>query len=257
MNRILFILFISLPGFILAQKTQYSVLPNPLPDVLHQFLLSEADRLFESRRTHLNAIMENPVQLKAWQDTLSARYKNWLDFPATKSPLNSVVTKRIARADVILENIIFESRPNHHVTANFFIPKNAPQPFPAVLVVCGHTQNGKAEKLYQSVAILLAQNGIGAILVDPFGQGERYQLLNEEGNPATPGGTVEHTFLDYSSNLLGSDAVNFELWDNIRALDYLESRKEVDPNRLGVTGNSGGGTQTAFLMALDQGRTSS
>ncbi|HUT22912.1 MAG TPA: acetylxylan esterase, partial [Sumerlaeia bacterium] len=147
--------------------------------------------------------------------------------------------------------VAFESRPNHHVTANLYLPSTGKRPCPSVLVPCGHSPNGKAYPSYQSACVLLAKNGFAALIVDPICQGERYQFLDASGKPATGGGTMAHTLLDVGAKLVGSGSVAYEAWDNIRAVDYLVSRPEVDPTRIGCTGNSGGGTQTTFLMALD------
>lgn len=149
-----------------------------------------------------------------------------------------------------IERIIFESLPNHHITSNLYIPKGK-GPFPAVLFLCGHEATAKATKSYQQTAQLFARNGFVVLVIDPISQGERYQILDSSGKPATRGGTTEHTLLNAGSNLVGTSVAAYELLDNIRALDYLEMRKEVDKNRIGCLGNSGGGTQTVYLVAFD------
>ena len=105
-------------------------------------------------------------------------------------------------------------------------------------------------KTYQRVCILLAKNGMAVLCYDPIGQGERFQLLDAEGKPVVRG-TTEHTMAGIGALLVGRQLASYRIWDGFRALDYLASRPEVDPNRLGCTGNSGGGTMTAYLMALD------
>ena len=129
---------------------------------------------------------------------------------------------------------------------------DAKGPFPGVLVPCGHCANGKAAEAYQRVCILLARNGMAAFCYDPIGQGERVQMLDAEGKPAiTQGSTTEHTMVGIGAILVGRQAASYRIWDGFRALDYLASRPEIDATRLGCTGNSGGGTLTAYLMALD------
>ena len=120
-----------------------------------------------------------------------------------------------------------------------------------MLVPCGHSDNGKAAETYQRMSILLAKNGMAALCYDPIGQGERVQLLDGAGKPAVKGSTTEHTLLGIGALLVGRSAAGYRVWDGIRSLDYLASRPEIDPKRLGCTGNSGGGTLTAYLMALD------
>ena len=115
---------------------------------------------------------------------------------------------------------------------------------------CGHSDNGKAYESYQRVCILLARNGMAVLCYDPIGQGERFQLLDAQGKPVIRG-TTEHTMAGIGALLVGRQLASYRIWDGFRALDYLASRPEVDPDRLGCTGNSGGGTMTAYLMALD------
>ncbi|MEA2063387.1 MAG: metalloendopeptidase, partial [Gemmatimonadota bacterium] len=90
-----------------------------------------------------------------------------------------------------------------------------------------------------------------ALTVDPICQGERFQILKQDGTPATRGGTTTHTLFAAGAMLAGTSTVAYEAWDNIRSLDYLISRPEVIADKIGCTGTSGGGTQTHFLMALD------
>src|SRR5207253_7664132 len=87
---------------------------------------------------------------------------------------------------------------------------------------------------------------------DPIGQGERIQLLDKDGKPAISRGTDEHDMVGVGALLIGSSTATYRIWDGIRSLDYLAGRAEIDPKRLGCTGNSGGGTLTAYLMALDE-----
>ncbi|MBI5393721.1 MAG: acetylxylan esterase, partial [Verrucomicrobia bacterium] len=83
-----------------------------------------------------------------------------------------------------------------------------------------------------------------------IGQGERAQVLKPDGKAAL-GSTTEHTLVGIGSILVGRNVATYRIWDGMRAMDYLQSRKEIDPKRIGCTGNSGGGTLTSYLMALD------
>jgi dienelactone hydrolase len=131
-----------------------------------------------------------------------------------------------------------------------YLPKGKP-PFPGVLVPCGHSANGKASEAYQRASILLAKNGLAALCYDPIGQGERYQILNDEGK-RKHGSTTEHTLVGIGCILLGTNTARYRIYDGMRAIDYMLSRDDIDPKRIGCTGNSGGGTLTSYLMALDQ-----
>jgi dienelactone hydrolase len=89
---------------------------------------------------------------------------------------------------------------------------------------------------------------MAALVFDPIDQGERSQ---DPSLLPRIWGTSAHTMLGVGSILLGRNTARFEIWDAMRAIDYLQSRPEIDPKRIGGTGNSGGGTQTSYLMALD------
>ncbi len=121
-------------------------------------------------------------------------------------------------------------------------------PYPGVLVPCGHSRIAKGSDTYQTMGALLALNGMAAMVFDPIDQGERIQLLSQSPELW---GTKAHTMIGVGSILLGRNTAWFEIWDGMRGIDYLQSRSEVDPKRIGCTGNSGGGTQTSYLMSLD------
>ena len=111
-----------------------------------------------------------------------------------KTPLNAKVVGTLKADGFRVENVIYESRPDHQVTANLYIP-DGKGPFPGVLVPCGHSANGKAADAYQRACILMAKNGLAVLCYDPIGQGERLQLLNDANKPAIPGSTSEHTMI--------------------------------------------------------------
>ena len=167
-----------------------------------------------------------------------------------KTPLNAQVTGSVLGAGLKVEKILFQSRPGHHVTACLYLP-STPPPWPGVIVPCGHSANGKAAETYQRASILLAKSGMAALCYDPIGQGERVQALKPDQKPLFSGSTTEHTRIANGSLLVGLQTAHYRVWDGIRALDYLESRPDIDKNRLGCTGNSGGGTLTSYLMAVD------
>ena len=199
---------------------------------------------FEARRT--------PLEIAAYQEGLADRLRGALGAFPDRTPLNAVTTGVSQRAGYRVERVLFESRPAHHVTALLYLPEDpryAP-PYPAVLVPCGHAREGKAYPPYQRASALLALNGIAALCFDPIDQGERIQLLDDEGREVM-WGTRAHSRLGVASIFLGLSTAHFEIWDAMRALDYLESRGEIDGARLGCMGQSGGGTQTALLTALD------
>lgn len=169
-----------------------------------------------------------------------------------RTPLKPRVTGRLTKPDYRVEKLVLETLPNFYATGTCFLPKEEkfPPPYPGVLIVCGHSRNGKASELYQGICVLGAMNGLAMFILDPIDQGERFQHLNDEGEPYLFG-TAAHNLVGAGSILLGRNTATFEVWDMIRGLDYLQSRPDVIPDRLGVAGNSGGGTQSSYLMALD------
>jgi len=153
--------------------------------------------------------------------------------------------------DYRIENILFESLPEHHVAANIYVPEGK-GPFPAVLIFCGHEMTSKATESYRKTAILFAENGFVALVVDPISQGEMVQFTDDYGQRILRGSTTEHTLQNAGGNLVGTGVASYELYDNVRSLDYLISRQEVDAERIGCPGNSGGGTQTAYFVGFDK-----
>jgi dienelactone hydrolase/pimeloyl-ACP methyl ester carboxylesterase len=218
--------------------------------MLHNFLLGEAQKHFDARRKRV-ASLQTPEQIQSRQKELKAKFLAALGGFPSKTPLNPKITGTLKGDGFRVEKVIYESRPNHHVTANFYLP-DGKGPFPGVLVPCGHSANGKAAEAYQRACILMAKNGLAVLCYDPIGQGERLQLLTEAHKPAIPGSTSEHTMVGIGALLVGQTTATYRIWDGIRSLDYLASRSEVDAKKLGCTGNSGGGTLTAYLMALDE-----
>lgn len=217
--------------------------------LLSNYLLNEAQKQFDARRATLKTI-NTPEAIKTRQDDLRARFLKAIGPFPERTPLNPKVVGKDQRDGYRVERVIFESRPGHHVTAALYLP-DGPSPYPGVLVPCGHSANGKAAEPYQRICILLAKNGMAAFCYDPIGQGERLQIVKDDGKAALPGSTTEHTMTGVGALLVGGSAANYRIWDGLRAMDYLSSRPEIDPQRLGCTGNSGGGTMTAYLMALD------
>jgi cephalosporin-C deacetylase-like acetyl esterase len=170
-----------------------------------------------------------------------------------KTPLNARITGRLDRDGYTVEKLVFESQPRFYVTANLFVPKTGSQPYPAVLGTAGHSVDGKATELYQRAWVSLARRGFVVLAYDPPGQGERLEYIDAAtGKSSLPGGgTGEHTMAGMQCLLTGTNIARWFIWDGIRAFDYLLTRADVDPKRIAVAGNSGGGTQSAYLAALE------
>ena len=173
--------------------------------------------------------------------------------PEVKTPLKPVITGKIEKKKYLIEKVIFESQPKHYVTSNLYLPKKINNKAPAVLFVCGHALEAKSAPIYQKVCIDLVENGFVVLAIDPPGQGERMQYYNNiKKTTDVRWGTVEHSYAGFQCILSGAGIARYFIWDGMRGIDYLLSRPEVDGERIGVTGNSGGGTQTAYLTFLDE-----
>lgn len=169
--------------------------------------------------------------------------------PDYKGPLHARVTGSIHADGYVIEKIIYESLPGYFVTANLYRPAQ-PGRYPAVLLQAGHTQEGKAEP--QRLAANLALKGFVSLAFDPVGQGEREQTYDPQLKAPAAGWSVnEHIQAEAQSNLIGEGVARYFIWDAKRSLDYLASRPDVDPARMGAAGCSGGGALTTFIGALD------
>ncbi len=216
----------------------------------HKYLIQQMHDQYRQRQAEIQQAFASSSAARKYQAGIKSRYKSIAGSFPESTPLNAQTVETIQRDGYTIEKVIYESFKNHHVTAILYIP-NADYPLPAALFFCGHEREAKAVVSYQKLAILLAQNGFVVLVIDPISQAERFQLTDEEGKPVTRGGTTEHTLLNVGSNLVGTNIVNYEYWDNKRGLDYLLSRSEVDTANIGVLGNSGGGTMATYFMGLN------
>ncbi len=220
-------------------------------DMMKRYLTQKVDQANVRWQKNFEAL-ETTGDIKAYQEKLCSQFRKALgDFPV-RMPLNPQVTGVLKRPGYRVDKLIYESRPQHYVAAICFVPESGKYkaPYPGVLVPCGHTPNGKAWKEYQTMGALLAINGMVALVFDPIEQGERVQVIDSDGNYEY-WGVHAHNRVGVSCALLGQGTATMEMWDGMRGIDYLQSRSDVDPERIGCTGNSGGGTQTSQLMALE------
>jgi hypothetical protein len=170
-----------------------------------------------------------------------------------KTPLHSSVVGVIQANGYRIEKVIFDSRPHHRITANFYVPNDASsnKRVPGIAVSSGHSRTAKTAEYNQRFGAMFASHGMAALVFDPIGQGERSQILGEDGEVSYGGTTTEHMLIGVGATLVGKNTATYRIWDGMRALDYLASREEINPDKLGYTGCSGGGTLTSYVMALD------
>jgi dipeptidyl aminopeptidase/acylaminoacyl peptidase len=169
--------------------------------------------------------------------------------PDYHGPLNARVTKTTKRDGFAIEHVTFESLPGYLVTANLYLPDGAGR-HPAILMSMGHWDSGKAAG--QLISSNLAKKGFAVLAYDPVGQGERQQAYDARiGRSLIGGATEQHFSNGAAAVLMGQAVARYFIHDGMRAIDYLVSRPEVDAERIGATGCSGGGTQTTYIAALD------
>jgi hypothetical protein len=167
--------------------------------------------------------------------------------PDYSGPLNAKVTGRIDKQKYIIEKVVFESLPRLYVTGNLYKP-NKPGRFPGVLIELGQWDRGKVAE--QRLAANFALKGFVAFACDPIGQGERIQAYDKRVGGTLGGWSTEEHFQAGAQSLLaGEHFARYMIWDAKRALDYLVSRPEVDAERIGCTGCSGGGTLSTYVSA--------
>lgn len=187
-------------------------------------------------------------ELTTWQKDRREFFVRQLGGFPQHTPLNAKVTGRLTVDDYRIEKLYFESQPGLHVTATLYLPQGN-GPFPAVLHPTGHSASAKNRELYQQACIVIVKGRCAVLCYDPIGQGERKQVFDKDGKPYAS--TVQHTLINQASHLLGSNVAQTMIWDGMRAIDYLQSRPDIMADRIGCTGISGGGTNTSYLMALD------
>ena len=243
------------PAF--AQKAdEWNFLSDPsifrdVHGMLPGYLKDKAFALIDDRRQTI-ARMSSMTDIKTRQQYWRERMWSYLGGHPERTPLNARVIGALDRGDHRIEKIVFESRPGFYVTANLYLPKSGSPPYPAILYPLGHERGAKAHQAWQRCLVSLARRGVVGLAWDPLGQGERVQMYDEDWRDSkVQASTVEHTIIGMQCLLTGTHVAQYTIWDGIRALDYLVSRPEVDPKRIGCTGNSGGGTHTAYLSGLD------
>lgn len=212
----------------------------------------EQVRQAESKIKERLAALKTKEDAEAYVRSVQQRIRECFGPEPERTPLNARITGTVERDTYRIEKVIFESRPNFLVTASLYVPTNRKLPLPGVVGSCGHSANGKAIDAYQSFAQGLARQGYVMLLFDPIGQGERLQYVNDELKPRHGVGVSEHLLCGNQQYLVGEFFGAWRAWDGIRALDYLLTRKEVDPQHVGITGNSGGGTMSTWLIGLDR-----
>jgi cephalosporin-C deacetylase-like acetyl esterase len=212
---------------------------------IHAQGLSIYGSVSQEAREITSASLAQPLSPAQWKGTLAERRGKWLEMLGLsplpeRTPLQATVTGVLERGDYVVEKIHFQSLPGAHVAANLYRPAKITGKLPAVLYLCGHTK-GKVNAPYQANPRWFGQHGYVALVLDPVQLGECQGMHH---------GTYREGRWDWPSR--GYTPAGTEVWNAMRALDYLQSRDDVDDEKIGVTGLSGGGAMSWFLGAADE-----
>jgi hypothetical protein len=223
------------------------------PNSLYHYLTGQAFNLLKERTDAVSGLNT----LSGWQQRQNQIKETLLEivgpFPE-KTPLNAKTLRTIEKDGYRIEHIVYESQPGFYVTSSMFIPDGLRKKSkaPVVIYCSGHSDEGYRSAIYLHVIANLVKKGFIVFAFDPVGQGERLEYFDPKTGKSTVGGpTTEHSYPGAQAFITGSSQARYMIWDGIRAVDYLLTRKEVDPARIGITGRSGGGTQSAYIAAMD------
>ncbi len=249
MPRLLPLVLLFITALQVPAPAQY---PGATPDSLGKRML---DGWFERKVAHIERTgsLAPITSAEQWNTSKAETRRQLFEMLGLhplpqRTPLKPVITGTVDAKDVLVERLHFQSRPGLYVTANFYKPKAAPEkPLPTILYVCGHggvKENGVSlgnKTTYHHHGLWFARNGYTCLIIDTLQLGE----IEGEHHGTHHLGKFWWVSRGYTS-------AGVEAWNCIRALDYLETRPEVDAKRIGVTGRSGGGAYSWWIAALDE-----
>ena len=213
--------------------------------------IEQADRYYELRDKEIAALKTKQEWLQR-QEHVKAALRGLIGPLPERTPLNPKITGVVRKDGCRIEKLTYESMPGFFVSGCLFVPEQRGGRLPAVLNVIGHNQDSFRDELYQILYLNLVQKGFVVLAIDPIGQGEAVQYYDPKLQFSSIGySVIEHCYLGNQCFLTGASPGRYFAWDGIRGIDYLQTRPEVDPDRIGVTGFSGGGTVTSYIGALD------
>ena len=213
--------------------------------------IKQADKLYDLRDEEIDKLKTK----KDWQNRQKWVKEKLMEvvgpFPG-KTTLNARITGILQKDGYRIEKLVYESMPGFFVAGCVFIPDEIQGKAPAILYLIGHNQEAFRAESNQLVYLNLVKKGFIVLTIDPIGQGEAVQFYDPEIGFSKVGYTVvEHNYAGNLTFLSGISLARYFAWGGIRGIDYLISREDVDSDRIGVTGFSGGGTVTSYVAALD------
>lgn len=216
---------------------------KPLPGdaAIERYLRKETERL--SKR-----FLDGAKTRAEWEERKPHLRREYFDMLGLwplpeKTPLHATSTGTVDRGTVVIDKLHFQSRPGLYVTGNLYRPKNSRGKLPAILYVCGHSGRGRDgnKTAFQDHGMWFASNGYICLIIDTLQLGE---IAGKHHGTYNLG--------RWWWQARGYTPAGVECWNGIRAIDYLVSRPDVDADRLGVTGISGGGAATVWISAADE-----
>ncbi len=220
-------------------------------NMLYKHISEQAFQLLKDRKKKIATLKTEAQWIKRQQEVKKILMEIVGPFPE-KNPLNPKIVGIVKKDGYKLEKIIYESRPEFYVTACLFIPDGLTSKAPVILNPIGHSDDGFRGTMYQTIILNLVKKGFVVLTYDPISQGERLQYYDPEiGRSRIGWSTCEHSYMGTQCFISGNSFARYRIWDCIRAIDYLSTRDEVDINRIGVNGISGGGTLTTYISAFD------
>lgn len=230
-----------------AAQVPYREYSRCLPDYLRDLAFAA-----DAKRSRELAKLTTTAAIRARQRWVAETFWRLAGGMPERTPLEQRTTGSFERPGYRVEKIVYQSLPGFHIPANLYIPATGSPPYPGVLFQMGHSLNGKAAVPYQKCCQGLARLGYVVLAFDPMGQGERTYYPGRGGTlTRLDSADTEHTLAGRQMLLTGVTATQMQAWDAVRSLDVLAAHPSVDPKRLASTGQSGGGTLTMFLMAVD------
>ncbi len=224
----------------IAQKLQPQTSPvTDQSNNIRNYLMLAAEGITDNALSDIHS-------LKDWESAKSKRYNEFIemmgltDLPLNgrRTPLNVKITGTIKMKAYHIEKLYYESLPDLYIPANLYIPDKIKKPVPAILYVCGHAPTQKVE--YQAHARKFAELGFVCLIIETIQWGE----VRGEHHGCWANGWFHWYSRGYTPG-------GVEVWNAIRGLDLLAERPEVDKEKMGVTGISGGGGQSWFIAAAD------
>lgn len=237
--EVCFFIFLSLQ---LSEAQHISLQTGPDTDQsnnIRNYLMEVAAEISDNALSDIKTLADwKTIRSQRYNEFLESMGLNYMPMNGRRSDLNVHITGTIKKKGYRIEKLYYESLPGLYVTANLYIPDKIRKPAPAVLYVCGHGEDQKA--YYQEYPRKYAQLGFVCLLIETIQLGE----VRGEHH-----GCYYKGWFNWYSR--GYTPAGVELWNAIRAIDLLVTRPEVDPERIGVTGTSGGGAQSWFIAAAD------